>query len=118
MTKKVLYILGLVLLTLTVSCKSSRHAKGGEVVTKNRALSNKQRMEMPAPNAQGYIDVQQLRIIEYRIKFYKDRIKEAKKNKQMDRVEVYKTSMKRYQRLRRQMTTLYVRIVRDLQSDF
>lgn len=118
MRRFVAYILLVWVLLTQVGCASSAKAGKGEVHPKTQTLTRKQRAQMPVANANGYETVEELRMIEYRIMYYKDRIKEAKKNKQYDRIEVYELSLKRYQRLRRQMTTLFVRIVRNIQSDF
>lgn len=111
--------MGILLVGFTdCSHKASRKSMGGENKVKSAGPSRKQKAAMPTQNADGYIKEQQLRMWEYRIKYYKDRSKEAKKLEQFDRQEIYDMNKERYQKLRRQETTLFQRVVRNINSDF
>lgn len=91
---------------------------GGENKVKSSSVSRKQKAAMPSQNADGYKEEQQLRLWEYRISYYKGRSKEAKKLEQFDRQFIYDMNKERYQKLRRQETSLMQRVVRNLNSDF
>lgn len=100
------------------SHKASRKSMGGENKVKSSGVSRKQKAAMPSQNVEGYKKEQQLRMWEYRIKYYKDRSKESKKLKQLDRMLVYDMNKERYQKLRKQETNLMQRVIRNLNSDF
>lgn len=119
--KRLLHIFSiLMVLLLFTDCshKASRKGRGGEVKPKSERVSRKQQASMPSQSASGFIKEQQLRLWEYRIHYYKKRSKEAKKLKEYDRQELYDFNKEKYQRLRRQETTLLQRIVRNLNTDF
>ncbi len=115
---RIFALIAVLLVFADCSQKASRKSKGGEMKTKSEHVSRKQKASMPSQSADGFIKEQQLRLWEYRIYYYKKRSKEAKKLKQLDRKELYDVNKKKYQKLRRQETTLMQRIVRNVNSDF
>ncbi len=105
---------------LVISCSpSSKASKGGDVKSGANKLSKTEKKMMYAQNERTKeAQLAQLRMVERRIMYFKIRKKEAKKNKQYQQMEIYDMGLKKYQKDRRQMTSLYIRLRRNLNPDF